>query len=267
MIIKCKRLPLKGKALALPVITANKYAHRIGILYGNMMREVEEEVSILINSSITTDASIVSQIRILLARLAKKHEAIMGGTLSDAARIMLSQVNRVSLASTASSIRELSDEVVVKPDLLTGELKESFKALTQQNVSLFKTIAPKYFSDVETNVIDSLTTGRGLFDLNKFFSSYSNKTKNYAQNRAIDQTRKAFTSINMVRLKGAGIKKVQWVHSHSSNDPRKLHLKLDGNVYSLDKPPFIGILYGQDVYGFGGILPYCRCTVKPVLEI
>ena len=115
--------------------------------------------------------------------------------------------------------------------------------------------------------MESIINGKGLADLKPFFQKHSTGELNYAKNRALDQTRKAYTSINMARMERLGIKRVKWLHSHGSNAPRKLHQEMNGNIYDLDKPPFIGRMYNEDVYGWGGDLPNCRCTCSPVFEI
>jgi len=67
-------------------------------------------------------------------------------------------------------------------------------------------------------------------------------------------------------MKALGIKKVKFLHVGGSQEPRKLHLELSGKVFSLDDPPYIGDMYGQKVYGFGGVLPGCRCVCRPILD-
>jgi len=79
-------------------------------------------------------------------------------------------------------------------------------------------------------------------------------------------TRQAYSTINTSRLQKLGVKKVMWHHSHGANDPRKLHQEMDGNIYDLDNPPVVGIMYGQEVRGWGAAVPNCRCVVSPVLE-
>jgi len=59
---------------------------------------------------------------------------------------------------------------------------------------------------------------------------------------------------------------VKWIHSHGSNAPRKLHQELDGQVFDIDNPPVIGIMYGVEVRGYGGVLPNCRCRIMPVFD-
>ena len=160
-----------------------------------------------------------------------------------------------------------SGALTISPDFLkSGVMEEQFKALTVHNVGLFKTIAAEHFSKVEAAVMDSITTGQGIKDLIPFFDGYSNGTKNYARLRAMDQTRKAFTSINMARMRRLGIKKFEWLHSHGSNDPRKLHEQMSGNIYEIDNPPYIWTVYNQRIYGYPGEAINCRCTAIPVYD-
>lgn len=262
----------RGKTLQYPDRVGKKYANQIGGFYETMALETEREILKLFRNSdskmlvATQDASIVSQVRIALSKISKKYTKILNSNFSKIVSKMLSQVDRASKSSTHASLKELSGGLNVKTAFLTGEMSETFKALTQQNVSLFKTISEQHFSKVESKVMDSITNGKGLQDLQPFFEQYTNGHKNYAKNRAMDQTRKAYMSINNERIKKLGVKKVEWVHSHGSNDPRKLHQELDGKIFDIDNPPLIGVMYGQDIYGWGGELPHCRCTIRPVME-
>ena len=262
---------MRGTPLLYPDITAHKYSAKIQSILGAMQRETEREVLALFKSSdspiiATTDASISSQARFLLARLARKYTRIFNRDFPSIVSSMLKGIDTASKSNTHQSLKELSGGLMVKTDFLTGEMNEQFKALTAQNVSLFKTITSNHFAKVESKVMDSITTGNGLKDLKPFFDTFGNTEKNYAHNRAMDQTRKAYTSINMSRLEKLGVKRVEWMHSHGSNDPRKLHQELDGKIFDIDKPPYIGDMYGERVHAFGGILPNCRCQIRPVLE-
>ena len=262
---------MRGTALLYPDVTAQKYATKINSLFEAMQRETEREVLKLFKQSdskiiATQDASISSQAKFLLARLARKYMRIFNRDFPSIVLGMLNQVDKASKSNTHQSLKELSGGLMVKTDFLTGEMNEQFKAFTAANVSLFKTIQQQHFAKVEAKVMDSITTGQGLKDLIPFFDTFGNKERNYAKNRALDQTRKAYTSINQARLEKLGIKKVEWIHSHGANDPRKLHQELDGKIFEIDKPPYIGDMYGERVYGFGGVLPNCRCTIRPVME-
>ena len=264
---------IQGKTLLYPDVIAAKFAKRLNTLVDAMTRETEREVLKLFNSEVakdsylpTTDASITSQVRILLNRLKRKYERIFNRDLGKIISQMLNNTDKASKSSTAQSLKELSGGLIIKTDFLKEEMKEQFQGLIQDNVSLFKTIPQTAFSKVERAVYDSIVNGQGIKDLKPFFQQFSNGTRNYAKLRAYDQTRKAFTSLNMARLEKNGIKKVQWIHSKGSNEPRKLHQELDGKIFEIDKPPFIGEMYGKRIHDWGGVLPNCRCTVKPIFE-
>lgn len=264
---------VQGKVLLYPDAVAAKFSKRLGALVDAMTRETEREVLALLTSETaengylpTQDASISAQARILINRLRRKYIRIFNRDIESLITQMLNNTNRASKSSTAQSLKELSGGLMLKTDFLSGEMKEQFQSLMQDNVSLFKTIPATAFNKVEGAVYDSITSGQGIKDLKPFFQQFSNGTKNYAHLRAYDQTRKAFTTLNMARLQKNGIKRVQWSHSHGSNDPRKLHQELDGQIFDIDKPPFIGIMYGVRIHAFGGTLPNCRCQIKPVFD-
>jgi SPP1 gp7 family putative phage head morphogenesis protein len=268
---------MKGLPLLYPEITAQKYASQIAGFFEAMHADTEKQVLKLLkqnpintpeqNITATQDAlSLVSRARILLNRLRRKYIRIFNRDFAGMVEKMLKQADQASKSNVHASLKELSGGLTVKTDFLTGEMAEQFKALTVQNVSLFKTITSNHFQKVETAVMDSITKGQGLKDLQDFFQSYSTGEKNYAKNRALDQTRKAYAEINMSRLKKLGVKKVRWVHSHGSNAPRKSHQEMDGKIYDIDNPPVVAVMYGQEVRGFGGVAINCRCTVIPVIE-
>jgi SPP1 gp7 family putative phage head morphogenesis protein len=264
---------VQGKTLLYPDAVAAKFSKRLGALVDAMTRETEREVLTLFTSETaengylpTQDASISAQARILINRLRRKYVRIFNRDIESLITQMLNNTNRASKSITAQSLKELSGGLMLKTDFLSGEMKEQFQSLTQDNVSLFKTIPATSFDKVEGAVYDSIVSGQGIKDLKPFFQTFSNGTKKYAHLRAYDQTRRAFTTLNMARLQKNGIKRVQWIHSHGSNAPRKLHQELDGQVFDIDKPPFIGVMYGVNIHAFGGVLPNCRCRIMPVFD-
>jgi SPP1 gp7 family putative phage head morphogenesis protein len=264
---------VQGKTLLYPDAVAAKFAKRLTALVDAMTGAIEREVFALFTSETaengylpTQDASISAQARILLNRLRREYTKIFNSNIESLITQMLNNTDKASKSSTAQSLKELSGGLMLKTDFLSGEMKEQFQSLVQDNVSLFKTIPATAFNKVEGAVYDSIVSGQGIKDLKPFFETFSNGTRNYAHLRAYDQTRRAFTTLNMARLQKNGIKRVQWIHSHGSNDPRKLHQELDGQIFDIDKPPFIGVMYGVNIHAFGGTLPNCRCQVKPVFD-
>jgi SPP1 gp7 family putative phage head morphogenesis protein len=112
----------------------------------------------------------------------------------------------------------------------------------------------------------SITTGKGMEDLVPFLTKKYKGNIRHARNVALDQTRKAYQSINTSRLKSMGVKSFIWIHSGGGKEPRQNHIKMSGNEYSFDNPPIIGVMYGENVRGLPGDLPNCRCICKPVIN-
>ena len=112
----------------------------------------------------------------------------------------------------------------------------------------------------------SITTGNGMKDLVHYLTKKYNGDIKRARLTAADQTRKAYQSINTARLQTLGVKKFVWIHSGGGKEPRPLHVKMSGNEYSFDDPPYIGMMYGNEVRGLPGDLPNCRCIYKPIIN-
>jgi SPP1 gp7 family putative phage head morphogenesis protein len=261
---------VEGEPLNYPIPAGNRYASVMVRFIDGMCRETEREVLKAFRSDtakqspiLTQDASITGMVSRVIRALSKKYLAM--DFLNDIEK-MLRDTNKASVSEVKSSIEKLSGGLSIKTDFLTGAMKEQVAAYTRENVSLFKTITSNHFATVEKAVIDSIVSGNGMADLVPFFEQHSNGQKNYAKNRALDQTKKSFASLSMERMKNAGVEKVKWMHSHGSNAPRKLHVEYNGCVFRLDTPPYIGTMYGVEIYGFGGVLPYCSCRVSPVFE-
>ena len=112
----------------------------------------------------------------------------------------------------------------------------------------------------------SITTGKGMEDLVPFLTKKYKGNIRRARLIALDQTRKAYQSINTSRLKTLGVKSFIWIHSGGGKEPRMEHIRMSGNEYSFDNPPVIGVMYGEEVRGLPGDLPNCRCICKPVIK-
>ena len=264
---------IKGTPLYYPDAVGLKYWSRLAPIFNSMTRETEAEVKALFESPAahwaglpTQDASISELSKELIARLLKKYLRIFDRDLGDIVLRMMMGVDKSSAASLAGSLSKMGESLTISPDYFVASMGETFKALTTQNVALFKTIAEQHFAKVETAVMDSIISGNGLKDLNPFFESHSTGEKNYAKTRSMDQTRKAYQSVNLARMRKLGIKKFEWLHSGGSNEPRILHMEMNGKIYEIDNPPYICTMYGVDIYGFPGEAINCRCMIRPVIE-
>ena len=257
---RSKPVSLRGYAFLYPTTTQRKLLKSVTEILDGMLFKTRE--SIIDKFKILGENEKATALGLEINRLRDQYKPSFDSVAELATR-GLSQDSEMSFAKALSKIQGGGN---ISTGLLTGRYRDVFQANAKENVGLFKTIASVHFDRVETAVMDSITTGNGLQDLVPFFESHNPGIKNYAKHRALDQTRKAFTSMNLARMKDAGIDKFEWQHSHGSADPRKLHQELDGKVFDIDNPPYIGDMYGERIHGFPGQLPNCRCTMKPVFE-
>lgn len=271
---KRRQKDITGKKLLYPEAAGLRLWADMEPIFLQMMADTEHEIKALFSTNqasrlgfATTDSSFSWQVNKILSKIADKYREAILNRSSEKSKEWASRVNEASKNSVSASLKSMAAHpMTISADFLTNEMAESFKAMTESNVSLFKTIHEQYFSKVEAAVMESITNGNGLADLLPFFESFSNGTKNYGKLRALDQTRKAFTSINLERMKKVGIKKVKWQHSRGSNEPRKLHQELDGKIFDIDKPPYIGTMYNIRIYNWPGTVPNCRCALSPVFD-
>lgn len=262
-----KPAAVKGSSLGSPTAVEARYQAALRKLTRQMIDEVEREVEALFTSSagVTTDASNSSQSRVLMNALQSRFSRMFERAASGLAEGMIGQVAKASASSLGRSLRDLSGGVAIKTDVLTsGPVAEVVKASVAENVGLIKSIPAQYLDDVRGAVMRSITTGNGLADLQPYLVQQRGVAERRAKNIALDQTRKAYQSINAERMKAAGIKKFEWVHSGGGQKPRPLHVEMDGNIYSYDDLPVIDERTGER--GIPGQAVNCRCTARPVLE-
>lgn len=266
---KSKPNGLIGGALRPNVGISDDYARTITNQIELMSREVERELKKLFKENtfgFAEDASISSQARILMNYLLRKWGKRFDAIAKTSTDRMISRTIRNSAVTLGISLREASEDFTIDTSFRNEQINDVIKASTQEAANLIKLIPQKYLAEVQGQVMRSITTGKGMEDLVPFLNKKYHGNIKHARNVALDQTRKAYQSINTSRLKTLGIKKFIWIHTGGSKEPRPLHVKMSGNEYSLDDPPFIGVMYGEDVHGLPGDLPFCRCICQPVIN-
>lgn len=165
------------------------------------------------------------------------------------------------------SLKDVAIDMTLKP---SPAFNTYMDAATQEAAALIKRVPGEFIPNVQQDVMRSITQGNGLQDLIRDLDKREVKVKNWSKNVAKDQTRKAYATVNRVRMQEAGIKKFKWIHSGGSNDPRSHHLRkwpsgLNGGIFSFDDPPIIDPKTGER--GMPGQLPYCGCTMAPYIEL
>lgn len=259
---------LVGGALRPNAGIAEEYSKPVVKALERLNDELNRELKKLYkaNFSVAMDASIASQARILLNKLLDKWQPIFNDIAKRATNRMIDRTLKNSSITLQSSLKNALPDISIDTSFSDEQLQEIIKASTQEASNLIKTIPYKFLNQVQGQVMRSITTGKGLADLVPYLTKFYKGNVRKAKLVALDQTRKAYQSINTSRLKTLGVKKFIWIHSGGGKEPRELHIRMSGNEYSFDDPPFIGVMYGNDVHGLPGDLPNCRCICKPVIN-
>jgi uncharacterized protein with gpF-like domain len=264
---------LRGAPLIIAGSIASRYFDRLDPLIMKMRHEVEREIMALDDAfagdgeAWAMDASIASQARILMGAMRDKFTSLFAQLATDAATQMVQRASKDSAQKLGISLKEMSGQLTLKTDVFNGALRDTLKATVAENVSLIKQkLVTSYFDKVEGQVYRSIASGNGLADLKPQLEEYGVKTRNWAKNVSLDQTRKAYNNINAQRMQALGVKEFEWVHSGGSNHPRKYHRDvLSGKIFAFDNLPHLdGPNKGER--GMPGQAPYCRCIMRPIFK-
>jgi SPP1 gp7 family putative phage head morphogenesis protein len=262
---------LRGAPLMIAGQIATRYSDTLQVAIDRMIKVTIDAVMSLDrafaeDAAFTMDASIGSQARILTNALRKKFAKLFGDIANPAAEKMTNAAAKDSAQKLNVSLKDMSGQLVLKTDIFNDSLRDVLTASVAENVALIKRIPEKFLDDVQGSVMRSIQSGNGLADLKPALEQYGVKTRNWAKNVALDQTRKAYNGINAQRMQALGVKEFEWVHSGGSNHPREYHRDvLNGKIYSFDDLPHLdGPNQGER--GIPGQAPYCRCTMRPIFR-
>lgn len=280
---------IKSKPLNFNVGIQKWYIKELLKLVDDLTAEVYEEIKPLYKEykeqiTFTQDASISSQTRMKLNSLRDLFEKKFRDRGKVFAERMVRRTNRYANNTFWATMKELLQKdkpegFVMKGSLITPEKEEVMKALIYENTSLINNIQSRYFEQITGAVMRSIQSGLGVTHISDELSKYKGMTKRRARNIALDQTRKAYNSINLRNMQDAGVQKAEWVHSGGSQRPRTYHMTrwdgvsgkndgrpngLNGFIFSLDRPPVIDLKTGER--GYPGQLPYCHCRMAAVVE-
>lgn len=268
---------VKGVPLTPAETVAARYAARMTKLIERMAKETKRDVLASLRENgvpehAVMDASPANQVQIVFNGLKRKWDQAFGRIASDAALAMMDETALDSEKKLGESLKDLSGDITLDVSAISGELKTILDASIKENIELIKRVPSKYFDQMQADVMRSIQNGNGLQDLIPAFEKREVQVKNWAQNVALDQTRKAFNGINKGRMQSAGLNEFEWVHGGGSNHPREYHRDvLDGKIFSFDPnadnylPHLDGP--GKGERGIPGQAPFCRCTMRPVFRL
>lgn len=266
---------MRGAPLNYPVTVERKYVAAVNKLLTQIIKDTEKEVLRIFKSPTAIefyaeDASIASIANRKLDKLFSRLENMSRKRALATSEEMVSAANKSSQASVAFSLKELSGGVTLKTSALGGNIPEKLQAAVNSNVELITRLSSDYLGKVKDAVNRSIMSGNGLEDLIPFMRKQKGYTKRHGRLVALDQTRKAYSSLNQERMRNAGISKFEWLHSGGGQKPRKFHIDrfpkgLNGGIYDINDPPIIDPKTG--VRGLPAWLPNCKCRIIPVIVL
>lgn len=261
---------VRGQALNYNAAVQSRYVASLQAMVDEMRRITDIEVRRWWRGSgaehyFAEDAapSVTAQANRLTKRLEDRFSALFDGA-DKIASTMLKQTDAASVTSLHGSLGQLTGGLSLKTSVVPPQLQQAISAALSENVALIKSIGSRYLDQVQGAVMRSITTGRGLQDLVPEIQKQGQIAERRARNIALDQTRKAYNTVNRVRMQALGVQKFEWLHSGGGAHPRKDHERMDGKIYSFDDPPVIDPRTGER--GFPGQAPNCRCRMLPVIE-
>lgn len=145
---------------------------------------------------------------------------------------------------------------------LSRKAQDKLKALVIENVNLIKSIPEKYFTELTTVTMQSITRGRDL----KYLKDEIKKRYGVAERRAAliarDQNNKATSIITHIEYEELGITEAVWKHNPGSKEPRHEHVAANNKVYDINKGMYFE---SADRHVFPGEEINCGCTSEPII--
>lgn len=143
------------------------------------------------------------------------------------------------------------DVLAVEPDL-----RPAVEAFTRENVALIKSIPARFFEQVETQMVEALSSGVRAESLAKVVQQRYSVTKSRAALIARDQVGKLYASVDRERQQANGVTHYVW-RTVSDNRVRHEHRALNGERIAWANPPPSGHV---------GVAVNCRCFAEPDVD-
>lgn len=241
------------------------YRQRLGRLIDDMSRSYEHWLRAQYRSKppvMAQDASPAVELQREISKLGVQWQKRFAYAAPRLARWFATAVERRSMRTLKAILKEGG---IAVDFVMTKGMRDVFAATVAENVSLIKSIASQYHTEVEGLVMRSVAAGGDLSFLSKELSHRFGVTARRAKLIAKDQNNKATAVFTRVRQQEAGIEEAVWLHSHGGNEPRPTHLANSGKRYKIaegwfDPDPKVRR------HIWPGELINCRCVPKPVVK-
>lgn len=234
------------------------YRRRIEALVATMHADVSQAVSAAYGGGIAQDAPPTPLLQAVMQRLSRRWMAHFDAGSQELAAYFAKGVSERADGQLEAILRRAGFTV---PFRLTPAIRDSLEAVIAENVSLIRSIASQYLTQIEGHVMRSASVGRDLAPLARQLEIQYGVTRRRAALIARDQTNKATAVIVRERQNELGIKAV-WLHSAGGKDPRPTHVAQSGKEYD-PKEGWLDPDVGERIWP--GTLINCRCVTRSVI--
>lgn len=144
----------------------------------------------------------------------------------------------------------------------TQYIQDQAQIALEENVALIKSIGNQYLDKVRSAVWRSVKNGYDLESLVKQLKEIDGVEDRRAKNIAKDQTAKLNQAFENARAEELGITEAYWLHSSAVKEPRREHVKANGQRYKLSEGIHFSNGWYKPAEDFG-----CKCRKKLIIEI
>ena len=236
--------------------------------YGKELQKTLAKLATASDAGVAMDANLGAQLSLMFGKLDNHWSSVFNKLAKTLAKTTVERVDQSSKRRLDQSLKELSGGLTIKTPDLPETMVNTLQAATAQNVGLIKSIQSKFHEQVSQEILSSIGDQQAVFENSKKLVDRvywrGETTEERAKFIARDQVAKMNSEMSSARAKSAGITKFKWRHSGASAEPRKLHQKYDGQIFSYDDLPIIDERTGER--GLPGQAINCRCVAIPVIE-
>jgi len=143
---------------------------------------------------------------------------------------------------------------------MTPSMRNAYQAVLNENVALIRNIPEQYLTQLQGDVMRSVSLGRDLEQLNNALIQRYQIADRRAKLISRDQNNKATAIITKQRQLDLGLTQAIWRHSTAGKHPRPEHVAADGKRYDVTKG-----MYLDGEWTWPGVEINCRCISVPVI--
>lgn len=144
----------------------------------------------------------------------------------------------------------------------TKYIEDQAQIALEENIALIKSISNQYLDKVRSAVWRSIKSGYDLEALVRQLREIDGVEDRRAKNIARDQVGRLNQMFEDARAAELGITKAKWLHSSAVKEPRREHVKANGQIYNISEGIQFSNGWFKPAEDFG-----CKCRKYLIIDI